>query len=115
MSTWNIDFRHIRSWLEELSDNDYEQVAASIQVLKREGPALGRPLVDNVKGSTIKNLKELRPGSSGQSKIRILFVFDSHRQAVMLVAGDKSGNWNKWYRTNIPRAEQIYKEHLRNS
>lgn len=113
-SMWNIDFRYIQSWLQELSDDDYEQVVASLQVLEREGPALGRPLVDNIKYSTIKNLKELRPGSSGQSKIRILFVFDPRRQAVMLVAGDKSGNWNKWYRTNVPRAGQIYKEHLRN-
>ena len=111
---WKIDFRYIQSWLQELRDDDYEQVVASLQVLEREGPALGRPLVDNIKYSTIKNLKELRPGSSGQSKIRILFVFDPRRQAVMLVAGDKSGNWNKWYRTNVPRAEQIYKEHLRN-
>lgn len=65
---WNIDFRYIQSWLQELSDDDYEQVVASLQVLEREGPALGRPLVDNIKYSTIKNLKELRPGSSGQSK-----------------------------------------------
>jgi len=34
-------------------------------------------------------MKELRPGSAGKSEIRILFVFDPNRQAIMLVGGDK--------------------------
>jgi len=33
-------------------------------------------LVDTLTGSQIKNLKELRPGSSGKSEIRMLFAFD---------------------------------------
>ncbi|MFI6100151.1 hypothetical protein ACIA8G_31785 [Lentzea sp. NPDC051213] len=35
--------------------------------------------------------------------------------AVLLVAGDKAGNWNGWYNTNIPLAEQRYDEHLVNA
>jgi Phage derived protein Gp49-like (DUF891) len=54
-----------------------------------------------------KNLKELRPGSSGTSEVRILFVFDPWRSAILLVAGDKSGKWNRWYAEAIPRAEQL--------
>jgi hypothetical protein len=83
-----------------------ELVAAAIDVLEADGPALGRPLVDSVEGSLIRNMKELRPGSRGRSEIRILFVFDPARQAVLLVAGDKAGNWTKWYRENIPLAER---------
>jgi hypothetical protein len=30
----------------------------------------------------------------------------------LLVAGDKSGQWAKWYRTAIPRAEELYGEYL---
>lgn len=68
---WNIDFRYIQSWLQELSDDDYEQVVASLQVLEREGPALGRPLVDNIKYSTIKNLK-----SSGQApQVKVKYAY----------------------------------------
>ena len=48
-----------------------------------------------------KNLKELRPGSSGRSEVRVLFAFDPARRAIMLVAGDKAGNWQRWYRKNI--------------
>lgn len=57
-------------------------------------------------------MKELRPPSAGRSEVRILFVFDPWRSAVLLVAGDKSGQWDTWYRTQIPRAEQLYEEYL---
>jgi hypothetical protein len=50
----------------------------------------------------IANLKELRPGSRGRSEVRILFVFDPWRSAILLVAGDKAGSWNKWYARMIP-------------
>ena len=42
----------------------------------------------------------------------ILLVFDPWRSAILLVAGDKSGQWDKWYRTAIPRAEQLYDDYL---
>ena len=58
-------------------------------------------------------MKELRPPSAGRTELRILFVFDPWRSAVLLVAGDKSGRWDKWYRMAIPRAEQLYEEGLR--
>ncbi|WP_174546255.1 type II toxin-antitoxin system RelE/ParE family toxin [Nocardiopsis dassonvillei] len=86
---------------------------AALSQLESHGPDLTRPLADRVKGSRIHNLKELRPGASGRSEIRVLFVFDPERQAVLLVAGDKSGQWNRWYQKNIPVAEQRYLEHLR--
>jgi DNA-binding XRE family transcriptional regulator len=33
---------------------------------------------------------------------------DPWRSAIMFVAGDKSGQWNRWYREAIPEAEQLY-------
>ncbi|MFD2417395.1 type II toxin-antitoxin system RelE/ParE family toxin [Amycolatopsis pigmentata] len=38
--------------------------------------------------------------------MRILFIFDPWRNVVLLVAGDKSGQWNSWYRRSIPVAEE---------
>ena len=61
-----------------------------------------------VSGSALPNLKELRPGSSGASEVRLLFVFDPERNAVILVGGDKVGNWSGWYRTAIKEAEEAY-------
>ena len=73
---------------------------------------LGRPLVDTLAGSALPNLKELRPGSKGRSEVRILFAFDPERQAVLLVAGDKAGKWQRWYNENIPVAEQRFRKWL---
>lgn len=68
--------------------------------------------MDTITASRIVNMKELRPPSAGRSEIRILLVFDPWRAAILLVAGDKSGQRSKWYRTAIPRAEQLYDDYL---
>lgn len=45
--------------------------------------------------------------------MRVLFIFDPWRSAVLLVAGNKTGAWKSWYERNIPIAEQRYIEYLR--
>jgi transcriptional regulator with XRE-family HTH domain len=70
-----------------------EALLAAVQILRDQGPTLGRPLVDTVKGSRHSNMKELRPGSTGRTEIRVLFAFDIERQAILLVGGDKSDDW----------------------
>ncbi len=95
-----------------LDDGSLQQVVAAIRELRDNGPALGRPLADTVKASRHRNMKELRPGSSGRSEIRILFAFDPVRQAVLLVAGDKAGRWDAWYKRNIPLADDRFDEHV---
>jgi hypothetical protein len=64
--------------------------------------------VDRITGSILHNLKELRPGSAGKTEIRILFVFDPQRRAILQVAGDKAGHWTRWYRDAIKLAEDRY-------
>jgi hypothetical protein len=59
----------------------------------------------------IHHLKELRPGSRGSSEIRIIFAFDPARSALLLLGGDKAGNWQRWYRDNIPIAERLYRDY----
>ena len=59
-------------------------------------------------------MKELRPGSTGRTEIRVLFAFDLQRQAILLVGGDKSGNWTRWYDINIPIADERFDEHQAN-
>lgn len=105
----------VYEWWEEIvatSPEAAEQIAAAFDLLSEEGPSLGRPLVDLIQQSQIPNLKGLRPPTPGRSKVRILFVFDPNRNAILLVAGDKSGSWNNWYKKNIPLAEKRYKKHL---
>jgi hypothetical protein len=35
-------------------------------------------------------------------------VLEPNRSAILIIAGDKSGQWNWWYRQAIPEAEQLY-------
>jgi hypothetical protein len=99
-------------WYEALDEQTAELVTAAVELLAELGPTLGRPLVDTLQGTQLSNLKELRPGSEGRSEIRVLFVFDPKRQAVLLTAGDKAGRWKAWYREHIPLAEQRYAQWL---
>ena len=41
----------------------------------------------------------------------MLFAFDPTRSALLLLGGDKAGNWQRWYRQNILVAEQLYLEY----
>jgi hypothetical protein len=97
----------VRTWIEELDDASHDRVVQGLDTLAEHGPKLGRPLVDTLRGSTLANLKELRPGS-----IRILFVFDPWRSAILLVAGDKRNRWQEWYADAIPLAEARYRDYV---
>ncbi|WP_158726680.1 type II toxin-antitoxin system RelE/ParE family toxin [Tomitella fengzijianii] len=110
---WSVDIELIVGWLASLDDDSRAQVVAAIELLEGRGPQLGRPIVDIVSSSRHRNMKELRPGSSGRSELRVLFAFDLERSAIMLIAGDKAGNWTRWYRKNIPVADDLFDDHLR--
>ncbi|ORM38248.1 type II toxin-antitoxin system RelE/ParE family toxin [Williamsia sp. 1135] len=99
----------VDEWFIGLDSDTSESVADAIDELESKGPLLGRPLADRIKGSKLHNLKELRPPATN---VRILFIFDPQRQAVLLAAGDKTGQWAKWYTDNIPKAERRYQDWL---
>jgi hypothetical protein len=44
--------------------------------------------------------------------LRVLFAFDPLRSAILLLGGNKSGQWDQWYRTAVPLADDLYDEHL---
>jgi hypothetical protein len=73
------------------------QVAQAVAALREEGPTLGRPLVDRLKCARIHHLNEL-------DHLRVRPA----RSALLQLGGDKAGNWQRWYRDNIPLAEQLY-------
>ena len=100
----------IHEWSNSLDTSEYEHYIAALEELRDKGPNLKRPLVGKIEGSKYKNMKELIPMSGN---FRILFVFDPKRKAVLLVAGDKTNNWEKWYKKNIPIAEQNYETYLK--
>lgn len=107
-----LEVSDVLAWRKSLSSLDQRRVARAYDALASAGPQLGRPLVDRLEGSSIHNLKELRIRGSAGSEFRVLFVFDPARQAVLLVAGDKKGEWESWYQKQIQVAEIRYREHL---
>jgi hypothetical protein len=97
-------------WLLSLEPGLQDEIWTHIELLRRMGPQLGRPRVDTVKGSEFPNMKELRVQYAG-APWRILFAFDPHRNAILLVGGTKRGN-KRWYEQNIRIADRRFKRHL---
>ncbi len=76
------------------------------------GPLLGRPHVDTLSGSRHANMKELRFSADG-GVWRAAFAFDPKREAVVLVAADKSGvSQRRFYTSLIDRANMRSNAHL---
>lgn len=89
-----------------------DELLACIGLLEQFGPQLGRPRADTLNGSRHPNMEELRFNASG-GVWRVAFAFDPHRQAIVLVAGDKSGGSEKrFYRELIRRADVRFDGHL---
>ena len=110
----SILLESVETWFLKLCESEPDTAVLIEQAIDRLadlGPTMGRPLVDTLEHSRLRNLKELRPGSRGRSEIRILFVFDPDRAAIFLVAGDKAGQWSRWYEEAIPLAEARYTDY----
>jgi hypothetical protein len=107
---WEVEYTdEFGDWWESLTQDEQDRIAIAVAVLEEKGPGLGRPWVDTLEGSRHANMKELRPRGG---HLRILFVFDPRRFAILLLGGDKSGEWASWYEQAIPAADQLYDEHL---
>jgi hypothetical protein len=73
----------------ELPEDIQDELLARLGALREFGPTLGRPNVDTLDGSSFPNMKELRFRLDGLW--RFAFAFDSQRQAIVLVGGNKEG------------------------
>jgi hypothetical protein len=89
-----------------------DAMLAVAKLLADFGPRLGRPYVDTLNGSRHANMKELR-FTAADGEWRTAFAFDPERNAILLVAGDKSGGSQKrFYRQLITKADSRFSEHL---
>ena len=110
MTKWDVEGTdQFIEWFETLDDDEQRAIHAVMEFLESDGPGLGRPFVDTLRGSRHPNMKELRPPSGN---IRILFAFDPRRTAILLSGGDKTHRWREWYDTMIPIADDLYDEYL---
>lgn len=110
---WQVELtERVQAFVQSLDEDDKVRVVAAMKVLAEQGPDLGRPLVDVIKTSRHKNMKELRI-SSGQKKFRVLFAFDEMRHAILLVGGDKIAyGVQKFYKDMVPVADRLFDDHI---
>jgi hypothetical protein len=99
-----------QSWEQTLDAERRAKLSAAVDHVVAGGPTLGSPHVEKIQRTNLHKLKEVRVDRG----IRVLFAFDSKQDAVMLVGGDKTGKWNRWYPPSIKRAERLYADHERN-
>ena len=99
-------------WFESLTEAQQDQVIAVVERLAEKVPSLGRPEVARITASRHHNMKELRPRGVAKN-LRLLFIFDPRREAILLVGGDKTGQWEAWYNRAIPQAERLYEQYLK--
>ena len=115
--SWEVEYTdEFHEWWIGLTREQQEALTARVELLEQHGPNLGRPSVDSIQTSRHPNMKELRASCDGQ--LRVLFAFDPNRAAILLIGGDKSDtdptvpNWNEWYQTFVPIADQLLDDHL---
>jgi hypothetical protein len=109
---WDVEYTdEFGAWWDSLAEGEQDSVRVAVVVLGERGPSLGRPHVDRIKSSKFPNMKELRAQHGGEP-YRILFAFDPRRAAILLLGGNKVGN-NRWYREFVPKADELYEEHLK--
>ncbi len=108
---WEVEYTdEFGQWWQELSENQQDSVAASVELLTEYGPNLPYPYSSNIRGSRHGVMRELRVQSGGRP-IRVFYAFDPRRTSILLIGGDKTGN-DRFYEQYVPLADDIYDEHL---
>ncbi len=100
---------------DELNLEVQDELLAHAVMLEKFGPQLGRPFVDTLKGSKHSNMKELR-FKADRGVWRVAFAYDPKRQAILLVAGNKSGvSEARFYKELIRKADERFSKYLSNA
>ena len=109
---WEVEYTNeFEAWWADLTMGQQEALDDRVMLLAEHGPGLKRPVVGEIEGSRHPNMKELIVSKGGS--LRVLFAFDPRRHAILLLGGDKSGQWETWYRWATPAADELYDIHLK--
>lgn len=84
-------------WFGDLEVSEQDAVIAVVELLAEHGPQLDRPYADRIAGGqALPDPVHVRSAPPG----------------ILLVGGDKSGQWSRWYSRAIPEAERLYEGYL---
>lgn len=108
---WAVEYTNeFEEWWDSMTFEEQNDVAASVNLLKRVGPHLKFPKSSGISGSKHSHMRELRIQHAG-NPYRVLYAFDPRRCAVLLIGGNKTGN-DRWYDQFVPIADSLYDEHI---
>ena len=109
--SWDVEYTdEFGSWWESLIEDEQESVAAYVRLLEERGSNLPFPYSSGIERSRHSHMRELRIQHQGKP-YRVLYAFDPRRTALLLIGGNKTGD-DRWYDRFVPRADQLYDEHL---
>lgn len=103
-----------KKWFSSLPESSKVKYLTFVKVLAEGGPALMRPYVGKIEGSRHANMKELIVDELPDYQYRSLFVFDTNREAILLLGGNKlvNGTYDVgFYDRLIPRADLLVDAH----
>jgi len=109
---WEVEgVDEFAEWFMGLADEEQVSVGRVVDLLVEHGPSLPFPYSSGIEASRHRQMRELRVQHRGRP-YRVLYAFDTRRAAILLLGGDKTGKV-RWYEENVPRADSLYDEHLR--
>ena len=109
---WAVEYTdEFELWWEDLTEAEQEDVSAVVELLEAKGPQLPFPYSSGINRSKHSHMRELRIQHHGRP-YRVLYAFDPRRMAILLIGGDKTGK-DEWYDENVPIADKLYDEHIK--
>jgi len=109
--SWDVEYTdEFGDWWNGLTEDEQISLDASVRLLEALGPTLKYPHSSGIHGSKHGHMRELRTQHDGRP-YRTLYAFDPRRAAILLIAGDKTGQ-DRWYEENVPKADKLYDDHL---
>lgn len=109
--SWDVEYTDdFGAWWDRLTEEEQISLDASVRLLEALGPTLKYPHSSGINGSKHGHMRELRTQHDGRP-YRTLDAFDPRRAAILLIAGDKTGQ-DRWYEENVPKADKLYDDHL---
>lgn len=109
---WEVEgLDEFADWFASLTDEEQVSVGRVVDLLAEHGPSLPFPYSSGIETSRHRHMRELRIQHQ-RRPYRVRYALDPRRAAILLLGADKTGN-DPWYDENVPRADALYDEHLR--
>ncbi len=102
------------AWYRNLPTSWRAAVNGLLRYLAVQGRDVHEPRAKRIESSRHwPDMWELRDDSLQETALRVLFGFHGDDEAVVLVGGNKKGNWLEWYVMAIPSADDRYDQFRR--